>query len=906
MRFLPRWESRKQSLREELDAHLRMAIADRVARGESPEQARAAALRELGNAPLIADVTREKWGWAWCERVVQDLRYSTRQLRRSPGYTATAIITLTLAIGANTAIFGLMYALLLRSLPVERPDRIVQVKTRMSGPNTQGVEPSDYVSGKTYDMVAEDQTLMSGLCAWGSWPLNLHDASGTRPIPNAMLTGDCFRTLGLHAALGRLFNESDDKRGGGPAGYAVVLGYDYWRNHLGGDPGVIGSVLDFQDKKGVVVGVLEPGFESLIVGDQPWMYIPSEIAPVEDRHQFFSQNRILVGRLKDGVSTAQVQAQLDPIFSALMKTEGKKMTFYVFDENGKRQTVTETHLVVVPGRTGASFLRHEYAQPLYLIEALVGLSLLVACAYLATLAAARALARRRELAVRMALGASRGRLTAQLCCESLLLSLAGTCVGLLFAWAAGQVLVRMLNDPGGQPLSIHTTPTGLVLLFTLGLTALTVMLAGIGPAWGASRVDPVSEIKEGELKLGARRPRRIGAWLAPLQIGLSLVIVVVAALMASTVAHLLAIDPGFRTSGVSFATADFSERIRQEQVKNHAANRSLAPDIVYLALLDRIRRTPGVESASITQAHQLGGAMYMRSASSVLPSGEVRTAEMMLSLTVSPQYFQTLGVPMLEGRDFTGNDKQGAPEVCILSKSAAQFFFPGQNAIGQTLTMDSKDKTRMQVVGVVGDTLYMGLREHAPQILYQPYFGSMGWNPYAQFAVRAGDSATGIAAVRNAFRELAPDVPLNDAVTMAQLVSGAAARERMVALLSAFFAALTLSLTAIGIYGLLNYSVLRRRREIGVRMALGASRAGVVQLIVREALRMVLPGVALGAAGAWVATRFLHSLLYGVKPLDPLMCAASLALLTGAAVLACALPARRAASIHPMDALRFE
>jgi predicted permease len=454
-------------LREELETHLRIAIEERVARGENPDEARAAALRETGNPLLIADVTREKWGWQWFERLAQDLRYAVRQLRRSPGYTATAIITLTLAIGANTAIFGLVYAILLRSLPVERPDRIVQIKMLMTGQNGKGGQPTDYLAGKTYDVVKERQTLMSGLCAWDNWALNLHDASGTRPVPTANLTGDCFTTLGLHAALGRLFNEADDKRGGGSDGYAVVLGYDYWRSHLGGDQTVIG-VLDFQDKKGVVVGVLEPGFQSVTVGDRPSIYVPSEISPPEDRHTFSAQNRIVLGRLKDGVTAAQVQAQIDPIFNARLKAEANKFTFFVFDKDGNRQTVAQTHLVAVPGRTGSSYLRWQYKEPLYLIEGLVALSLLVACAYLTTLAGARALARRRELAVRVALGASRTRLAAQLCCENLLLSLAGTGLGLLFAWGAGRVLVKMLDQPfGGPSLTINTAPTGSAFFATL-------------------------------------------------------------------------------------------------------------------------------------------------------------------------------------------------------------------------------------------------------------------------------------------------------------------------------------------------------------------------------------------------------------------------------------------------------
>jgi predicted permease len=904
MRFWPGgwfgWERRKDDLREELEAHLRMAVEERMARGESYDEAHAAATREMGNPPLVADVTRAQWGWQWLERTVQDVRYALRQLRKSPGYTATALITLTLAIGANTAVFGLMYALLLKSLPIERPDRMVQVKLQIGAADKKN-PPADMTSGKLFDALeeAKPQTL-SGLCSWSKFPaLNLRDQSGMRPAQTAQITGGCFQMLGLHAALGRLFNEADDKPGGGAEGYAVVLSYDYWRSRMGGDPGVLGRVLDFQGKKGVIVGVLEPGFESVEVGDKPWMYVVSEIGDKDERHGFGSFDRTLLGRLKDGASATQMQAELDPVFNAALKAA--KFRYYTMSDDGKMNQTDAAHLVVVPGRTGMSYLRQEYAEPLYLIEGLVGLSLLVACAYLATLAGTRALARRRELAVRVALGASRQRLTAQLCWESLLLAVAGMTLGLFFAWITSHALVKLLDRPGSTPLAMNTAPTGMVLVFALGVTGVTVLLAGVIPAWRASRVDPVREIKEGELTLMGRGPRRMGSWLAPVQVGLSLVIVVIAALMSTTLARLLAKNPGFSTSGVTFTRADFSRNANpaknDEEVKR--------PESFYLALLERIRRTPGVESASLTQLTPMGGGLYLSQASVTLPSGEVREKDI-IDPAVAPDYFRTIGVPLLEGRDFTADDKEKAPMVCILSRSAAQYFFPGQDPVGQMLTMGTEAKDpKARVIGVVGDTLFLGFRDQPRPTVYMPFLASR-LNQYLEFAVRSRDAAAGASAVRQAFKEIAPDAPLYETVTMRQIVGSAVSRERMIALLAGFFAVLTLVLSAIGMYGLLNYSVLRRRREIGVRMALGASRRGVVRLVVREALWMVLPGLVLGGVGAWAATRFVRSMLFGVKPLDPWVMVASAAVLLGTAMLACLLPARRAAAVHPMDALRAE
>jgi predicted permease len=901
MKFWPGWEWRKDDLREELESHLRIAVEERMARGESYEEAKAAATREMGNPPLVADVTRASWGWQSAERTVQDVRYALRQLRKSPGYTVTALITLTLAIGANTAVFGLMYALLLKSLPLERPDRMVRVELQIGAPAKKN-PPADMTSGKLYDALvdAKPKTL-SGLCSWSKFPqLNLRDQSGTRPAQAAQLTGDCFQMLGLHAALGRLFTEADDKPGGGPEGYAVVLGYDYWHSRMGGDPGVVGRALDFQGKKGVIVGVLQPGFDSVEVGDKPWMYVASEIGEAGDRHGFGSFNRTLLGRLKDGASAVQAQAELDPVFNAAMKAA--KFHYFTMTDDGKFSETDTAHLVAVPGRTGFSYLRQEFAEPLYLIEGLVGLSLLVACAYLATLAGTRSLARRRELAVRVALGASRQRLTAQLCWESLLLSGTGMALGLFFAWSTSQALVKLLDRPGADRLEMNTAPTGIVLVFALAVTGVTVLLAGVIPAWRASRVDPVREIKEGELTLNRRRPRRMGSWLAPVQVGLSLVIVVIAALMSTTLVRLLAKNPGFSTSGVTFTRADFMSGAKQPAKKGDDVRR---PASLYLALLQRIRSTPGVDSVSLTQMKPMGGEIYFGQASVKLPSGETRQKDI-LEPTAAPDYFRTLGVPLLEGRDFTTDDKEGAPKVCILSRSAAQYFFPGQNAVGQMITMGTEEKDpKARVIGVVGDTLVMGFRDEPKPTVYKPFLVSRQ-NQYLEFAVRSRNAAVGDAAVRRAFKEIAPDVPLFETVTMGQLVDGAVSRERMVALLAGFFAVLTLVLSAIGMYGLLNYSVIRRKREIGVRMALGASRRGVIRLVVREAMWMVVPGIALGAVGAWAASRLVRSMLFGVKPLDPWVLAASAGVLLATAVIACLLPARRAAAVHPMEALRIE
>lgn len=392
----------------------------------------------------------------------------------------------------------------------------------------------------------------------------------------------------------------------------------------------------------------------------------------------------------------------------------------------------------------------------------------------------------------------------------------------------------------------------------------------------------------------------MGALLVPVQIAFSLVIVTMAALMGSTVARLLAIDPGFRTSGITMLTADFSPR-RQKVAQDKPA---AVPVSLYLSLLDRIQHAPGVQGVSISRTYPLQGATHMEEVSSQPDAGGTRTDESLTVMSVTPGYFDVFGVPLLIGRAFTLDDNAAADAVCVLNRSAAEYFFPGGQAVSGVVTIEKNAKVR--VVGVVGDTLYNDLRQNAPRMLYLPFLQRGMSSPFASFAVRARDAGTAVSAVRSAFRELAPEIAVDKPVTMRELVASSMGRERMVALLAGFFALLTLALTGIGLYGVLNYGVVRRKREIGVRMALGATPGGVVKMILGQAMRLVLPGLALGAVGVWAATRVLDTLLYGVKPLDPWLCAVSLAALACVAMLACLLPARRAARVHPMEALRIE
>jgi len=880
---------RKSDLQEELESHLKMAIADRVARGESPASARREALHEFGNLALIADVTREHWGWIRLEHIAQDLRYAARQLRRTPGFTVSALLTLMLAIGANTAIFSLAYALLLRNLPVAQPEELVQVQLNMRAQMGQGKWlPTSDLSGGFFDVVAAEQKVFSGLCAWENAQLNLSEHDNTQSLRADEITGDCFRTLGLRPALGRLFTANEDRVGGDAQGYPVVLSYDFWQARFGGDPNVLGRHLVFQGTPAVVIGVTPRGFRGISVGGDPQLFAPSEIGDHEERHRFGSFNRIIVGRLKDGVSPTQATAQLDLAYNAWIDANHPEWRKNATDFAGK---YAEQHVELTPARTGYSYLRESYRKPLLVLQILVGLCLLIACAYLATMSSARALNRRHELALRSALGASRSRIARQLLSECFLLAGAGAALGTLFAWSSSKWTLALLND-FGTSLDLDLSPRPEVLFFTAGLTLLTVLLFGVGPALHASHVDPAMDIQQGRQSLlTTLRSGRLSRWLMPVQIAMSLVIVTAAMLLSSSLVKLLSQELGFQTKNVTFVGTDFSYREKQ--------SRDLTP--LYSSILERLNQTPGIDSASLSQTHQLSGAMYLEKTTRALPSGQVRTDEMMLALTIAPRYLETVGTRLIAGREFTYADNQKAQQICILNRTAAHYFFPDGSAIGGTLRLEHP----VQVVGIAEDTKNTSLRENTARMIYLPIL-QHPFNPFPEIVIKSSNRAVALGGLRAVFQKLAPDVPLYEPLTMQEALNGAASRERLLAILGDFLALLALILTAIGVYGLMNSEVSWRRTEIGIRMALGASRGQVVAMILRQVTRLIFPGFIVGVVGAAGLSRVFRSFLYQTSPMDPAAFSLGLAALLTVAVIAALLPARKAASIEPMEALRAE
>jgi len=832
----------------------------------------------------MKDVVSESAGWGWFDRLVQDLRFSVRQLRKSPGFAVTVVLIVALAVGANTTIFSLAYALLLRSLPVPHPDQLVQLQVA-----TVDSKPSPYLTSAIYREVKDQQRVFSGLCAWqGYWFTGEQNGDG-RTVSTAKVSGDCFATLGLQAFVGRLLEPQDDKLDTQTA----VISYAYWQKRFNGDPNIIGKRIIMLDPFSqatplTIVGVLPQAFQSIEVGDAPSFFVP-----LGDRRENFNQNIFIFARLLKGVTARKAQEQTAPGFQSWNASLA-----------AKDRPEPNARLEVVSSRTGYSELGMEYKKPIVLLQALVGVLLLASCAYLGTLLTARSIARRREFALRAALGASRVRLIRQSFSESLLLALAGSVIGVFFAWMAGKFLLTFVQSEPG-PSTISVGPGRDVLLFTLATTTLAVMLWGLVPAFRASRVSILEDMKGSGGSANSRMPqKRVGRWLVPLQVALSSLIVVVAGLLSTTLVRLLSQNNGYQLRGAIFASTDFPFVFGKDAKAKNAAELE-----IQRAVLERLNHTPGIPAASIGMVHVLGGATYMNSfrASRIGDNQDYDLKSQSIMNYIAPRYFEIMGTRLIRGRDFTDSDTATSIPVCIITRAAERHFFADMDAVGRTLYLpQGKDQVKaLTIVGVVDDMRFQDLRTDAPPIVYLD-FTQMEEARNLEFVIKTDHPASAVADLRDILRTLAPGVHVTNSITMEEQVDRSLSRERLLATLSTFFAALGLLLGAISLYGVLSYSVICRTAEIGIRMALGASRGNVLRMIVGEAARLVIPGLMIGGAVCVGATRLLRSLLYETEPMDPMTVTLSLVAIVAIALIASWLPARHASRIDPMEALRTE
>ena len=1020
--------SRKRML-DDLDRDIRDHIAretqDNIDRGMSPDEARFAALRKFGNPRRVKEDTREVWISVWFEQLLQDLRYAFRTLRKSPGFAIVAVLTLALGIGANTAIFSLIDAVMLRSLPVENPNQLVLLRWgARKSPNIHGYMssgdcPSDLERGAAnpsgcsfsepvFKQVAQSEAFSGVIAFANAGPLNLSGNGPASVINGQVVSGDFFRTLDVKVALGRTLESADDSPSAAPV---AILNYGYWQSAFGGSRDIIGRTIQLNNVSFAIIGVAEPRFTGITPGSDYDIWLPLSAGQRTTDPMRWGNRQAdvsywwltIIGRLKSNSQLPQTQAIVSGIFSNEMlhgsvplfhgggpgvpppgpaaggppaggqvrqemvvgggpgsaggappkmappsssqtapanaqvqvhreahggpppqQSAGGNKPVVIAAQPGPALTSGETSapqtlstpadnplITLVPAQTGLTGSRTLYTNPLYVLMLAVGIILLIACANVAGLMLARATARQKEMAVRLALGAGRTRIIRQLLTESVLLSAAGGAVGILFAYWGAHAIISFVSSNQLHPLGFATAIDPRVLGFTVAVSLLTGILFGMAPAFRGARVNLAPTLKEGEgssatfAHAGAKWFSMSNA-LVVAQVALAMVVLVGAGLLVRTLQNLRSIDVGFDSHNVLIFGIDPSL----------VGYKGAQLDSFYRDLQGRLSETPGVKSASYSMMPLLNGGLMITSFHwPGTPQDQDSESDM---LGVGPNFFDTLQIPFLTGRGFNASDFEiaaskredapsAAPIPVIVNQAFVEKFVGRENPLGKRFGESAADANGpanpgMEIIGIVRDAKYNDLRRDIHATIYSPqHFGG------ASFEIRtAADPQAILPAIRKTVAQVNADLPLFDVKTESQQIDRILFQERLVARLSSFFALLALVLACIGLYGLLSYEVSRRTREIGIRFALGAQAADVLRLIVKQGIVLALAGAAVGTGVAIGVTRYLTSMLYAVHANDPLTIIAVAVLLTIVALAACYVPARRAMRVDPIVALRHE
>ncbi|MFZ0414579.1 MAG: ADOP family duplicated permease [Candidatus Acidiferrales bacterium] len=874
-----------KEMEEELRAHIQDRANDLERSGVTRAEAERRARIEFGGYQKYKEEIREAQGAHFLESLIQDLRYGLRMLRKSPGFTAVAVLTLVLGIGANTAIFSLTYAVILKSLPVPHPDELARYSFSELGLSDLSISSPAYYALRKHETVNQD------ILAWSGLDLAVGENGSVTDVRGAVITGNGFRVLEVAPYIGRTFGEQDDAPGGGPNGYQALLGFSYWKQHFDGKKTALGQALSINGRSVRVIGVLPPGFDGLIVGERADIILPLSFeinAPTPD--DAGNNWLTVIGRLKPGESLQSARSDVQATAEIVREEADPSHRFM-----GGLQFHVES------GRSGRSFLRADYSQPLLILQLLVAVLLLLCCANVALLMLARVTGRCREFAVRGALGASRGRLLRQMLIEVGILAACGLCFGLWLGWAAARSLISMLGSIGQLP-ALDVTPQSAILAFAAGATLVSVLVAGLWPALRASRIDPALDLKRSEA-VSSFSSKRLGTWIVPTQVALSITLLSSAVLLGGTFFHLLSEHAGFRSDGVTIAAVDLSS------VK--PTPKQAARDVRDIATA--LKSAPGVEASTILSAVPISdwtASHYF----SITKNGAVNTDMQTWVESVSPAYFEVMGTRVLEGRGFTHADESGAP-VCILSLSAAAYFFGNEDAVGRFVYAGGEDpqkdgqdldpRNACRVVGVSEDARFLSLREAPPRVLYNLATGE-DWGTQASFALRSSSASLAAEAVRNAIRKQLPGVPDPEIFTFNELIKNHLEKERMLMSLSLSFGCVALLLVALGLYGVLARSVTLRTKEIGLRLALGAQPRDAVMHVIRRGLHLVIVGAIVGVPVSLASARLLKGLLFGINPDNPVAFAMVVVLVFAVVVGASCIPAWRAAKVDPMVALRHE
>jgi len=995
-----------EELEQDIRDHIERETQDNIERGMPPEEARYAAVRKFGNVTRVKEETREVWSLVWVEQLLQDIHFGLRMLRKSPGFAAVAILTLALGIGANTAIFSLIDAVMLRSLPVENPSQLVLLQwgarnaPNIHGYMTSGDCPMNLRPGAAnptgcsfsepmFREIAQANAFSATAAFANSGRLNLTGNGPATVINGQLVSGDFFRTMGLKATAGRLFDAADDTPSAAPV---AVLNYGYWQSAFGGSRNVVGHTIELNNVPFTIVGVAEQRFTGITPGSDYDVWLPlSDAQRITDPMRW--QNRsgdvsdwwlTIIGRLKPGTQLAQTQAAVSGLFrnemlhgsvplfhagepvgpptprqgapaggGAQLRREmlsggapgpagGKGSTglpapsqsggnkpFILPAPQGApptdRQIAPEVstgprtlstvadnpQVTLVPAQTGLTGARTQYSNPLYVLMLAVGIILLIACANVAGLILARAAARQKEMAVRLALGAGRARVVRQLLTESVILSVLGGVLGILFAYWGAHAIISFVSSNQTRPLGFATGVDLRVLGFTIAVSLLTGILFGIAPTFRGARVDLTPALKEGE-RSSASSGYASGKWLSignalvVTQVALAIVVLVGAGLLVRTLQNLRSVDVGFDSRNILIFGID----------PTLIGYKGPQVDAFYRDLQGRLSEIPGVKSVSYSMGPLLsGGLMITMFHWPGTPQDQNSEADV---LPVGPNFFETLHIPFLAGRGFNASDfKLSASNSEAIPTSAAtpvivnQVFvekylgkeYPLGKRFGQSAgDANGRASPGYEIIGLVRDAKYSDLRREIHAMMYMPQ--SVGG---ASFELRtAADPQAILPAVREVVAQVNTNLPLFDVKTESEQIDRLLFQERLVARLSGFFGLLALVLACVGLYGLLSYEVSRRTREIGIRMALGAHPGSVLKLVLRQGIVLAIVGAGVGIGVALGVMRYLTSMLYDVHANDPLTMIAVAVLLTIVALAACYLPARRAMQVDPMVALRYE
>ena len=872
-------------LDRELAFHYDQLVRENLEAGMGEREAREAANRALGNAALLAEECRDHRRLTWLDDLVKDFAYALRSMRKAPGYTAVASLSLALAIGANTAIFSLVDVLLLRGLPVDKPHELVEIgRVSSYGPGGNFPYP-------IYERIRGQNTVLAGVLTMSSGMIEA-TIGGPAPEPvGRFVSGNFFDLLGVSPAVGRLLSAEDD-RVGAEGATVTAISYALWEREFGGDPGVVGKTLKVRTVTFTIVGVLPRSFHGLTVGRSDDFFIPMASEPLLRRQSWLGNSQFnwltIVGRLKPGISKESAKVNLDVIFARFLKDFPSTLS-----ETDAQLGIRARRLVIESARSGLSASRREYSRPVLLLMGAVSLVLVIACANVVNLLLARGMARRREIGLRLAIGASRRRLVRQLLTESAALGLIGGAVGLALATLGIRLIVALVAD-GDPTISFDIAPDARMFLFTAVISLGSALVAGIVPAIRVSRINVAQDLRtDARMQTGTRAVSLWSRTSIAAQVALSLVLLAGASLLVTSLQNLRTFDAGFDREHVLLMGLNPAKG-------GYKGDRVLT---YYREVLERVRNTPGVTGAGLSLITPIsGGGVDLSFGVEGRPQEPGATVYVN---QVSDGYFRAMGTRLLLGRDFLSEDRPGSTPVAVINDALARRYFKNGSPIGQRVTLGGQDG--LEVVGVVANAKYVSLREedHPTIYIHALQQREQAWG--LTLAVRTSGDPTSLAlALPREVQAIAGSAPVGQISTFRAQIDRSLVKERVMTRILGAFAALALLLAAVGLYGVLGYAVTRRTNEIGIRLALGAPRGTVLWSVLGESWTLVAIGVMVGVPAALALTRLLSSLLYGVTPWDPWVLGGVIACLFVVASGAAMGPAWRAVRIDPLVALRDE